>query len=489
MVSISSVRRFASVARPSSDRVGASAYWRRGFWVLVIGWLTLTKGSAAEGALEIDSLFSVISASTPGAAVLVAQHGRIVLERSYGCANVSSGALITRATRFRIGSVSKQFTAAAILKLAEEKRLRLDDRLALFFPEWPRGDEITLRHLLQHSSGIRDFTRDTGFAANVVGPVARADLVQLIRQAPLEFPPGRKVRYSNSGYVVLAEIIERVTGASYEEFLRRTFFTPLGMKETGTYPVQPADPAAARGYAFERGAYREAENWHPSWLVGAGGLGSTPHDLFRWNEALFGGRVLNAASLQIAFSVGVLTDDDPLHPEITGYGCGWIIDRLRGERELSHGGEMAGFGSYLLRLPDHALTVVVLLNCVPQMPSLQQWSLAREIAARVLRLPSLPAPETYPVLASDLAVIKGRYELDDGVLMDVTLADGRANFAIQGRTKGQMRPISDRRFVVGEGEAEATFVRDAHGVVVKAILQQKGQRIDAPRVLEAGTRR
>ncbi|MBL9212968.1 MAG: serine hydrolase [Opitutaceae bacterium] len=451
--------------------------------------LSLSQGKAAEGEHEIDALFSVVSARTPGAAVLVARNGQVVLERSYGLANLSSGAPITRTTRFRIGSVSKQFTAAAVLKLAEEKRLRLDDPIIRFFPEWPRGDEITVRHLLQHASGIHDFTRDAGFATGVIRPVARADLIQIIRQAPLDFIPGRKFRYSNSGYTLLGEIIERVTGVGYEEYLHRTFFEPLGMNQTGIYPSQPADPCDALGYAFERDAYREAANWHPSWLVGAGGLCSTPHDLFRWNEALYGGKVLTPASLQVAFTVGVLTDDDPDKPETTGYGSGWFIDRLRGERELSHGGEMAGFGSYLLRLPDHSLTVVVLLNCVPQMPSLQQWNLAREIAARVLRLPPLVTPESYPVLASDLAVIEGRYELDDGALMDVRVAGGRAYFAINGRTKREMRPISDRQFVVGQGEAEATFVRNPGGAVVKAILRQKGQRIDAPRVRSDGAPR
>jgi CubicO group peptidase (beta-lactamase class C family) len=279
-------------------------------------------------------------------------------------------------------------------------------------------------------------------------------------------------------------IIEQVTGLGFDEHLRRTFFAPLGMKHTAEYSAPPDGPDDAHGYAFASDHPRDAADWHPSWLAGAGGLRSTPHDLFLWNEALFGGKVLTPASLKTAFSVGVLANDDSRHPESTGYGSGWIIDDLRGVREIGHGGEMAGFGSYLLRLPDHSLTVVVLLNCVPQLPGLHQWNLARNIAARVMGLPPTPAPTTYPVSADDLGLIRGRYDLDDVTSMDVTVAGGRAFFAIGGREKREMRPVSDRRFVVGRGDAEATFVRNAGGDVVKAILKQNGQRIDAPRATD-----
>jgi CubicO group peptidase (beta-lactamase class C family) len=227
-----------------------------------------------------------------------------------------------------------------------------------------------------------------------------------------------------------------------------------------------------------------AVNWDMSKVSTAGELYSTAHDLFLWNEAIFNHRVLSEASLKTAFTIGVLKLDDLTHPEEVGYACGWTRDWLNGAREISHGGELWGFGSYLLRLPDYNLTVVVLLNCAPHPPDIQQWVLGREIARRVLglELPNDGKQTVVEMPPADMALAVGRYDLGGGASMTVTTETNHVFAQITGRPRFEIFPKSDRNFFVPDGNAEATFVRNASNQVVKVILKQGGDRIDAQRV-------
>lgn len=435
---------------------------------------------------QTDALFAdSVRSNTPGAAVLISRDGRKILEKGYGLAQIETSVPITCDTRFRIGSITKQFTAAAILKLAEQGKLSVNDPLSKYIPDWPRGQEVTLRHLLNHSSGIHNFTAKPGFPVNVTNAIPLDALIASFKQEPYDFTPGDKFSYCNSGYVLLGFIIEKVSGQTYGDFLQKNFFEPLGMTNTGVYPSGGPLANEAFGYSYENDVVRRSVNWDMSNVPAAGNLYSTAHDLFLWNEALFAGKVLSPANARAAFTVGVLAGDDPTHPEDIGYGYGWTMDRLNGAREISHGGELAGFGSYLLRLPDYHLTVVVLLNCVPQLPNLQQWALARQIARLTLG-PELP-PDSGPKVATNvppaaLDAIIGRYDMGNGMNLVVTREGDHVFAEIAGRKKFEMLAESDRTFFVNSGQAVATFVRNANNQVVKVILRQAGDRIDAPKV-------
>jgi CubicO group peptidase (beta-lactamase class C family) len=436
-------------------------------------------------ATKIDPLFSmVVKTNWPGGEVLVARDGRIIFEKGYGFAQVESRAPCTDHTRFRIGSITKQFTSAAIFKLAENGKLRLDDHLSKFIPDWPRGDQVTLRHLLTHTSGIHNFTDHPGFYEHVTEPISMEALIASFRNDAYDFNPGEKYSYCNSGYVLLGHIVEKVSGEPYGEYLRKTFLKPLGMKNTGVYRAGMSSVGEAFGYSYTNGMMVPAVNWEMSKVSTAGELYSTAHDLFLWNEAIFNHRALSEASLKTAFTVGVLKWDDPTHPEDVGYACGWTRDWLDGAREISHGGELWGFGSYLLRLPEYNLTVVVLLNCAPHPPGLQQWVLAREIARRVLgsELPDGDKQKAIEITPVDVALAVGRYDLGGGAIMTVTTETNHVFAQITGRPRFEMFPKSDRTFFVTGGNAEVTFVRNPTGRVVKVILKQGGDRIDAQRV-------
>jgi len=439
----------------------------------------------ADVAARIDPLFSVVVQNNwPGGEVLVARDGRIIFEKGYGYAQVESRTPFTDDTRFRIGSITKQFTSAAIFKLAEDGKLSIDDYLSKFIPDWPRGDEVTLRHLLTHTSGIHDFTAKPGFYEHVTEPITMEALIASFKNDPYDFNPGEKYSYCNSGYVLLGHIVEKVSGESYSEYLRKTFFKPLGMKNTGVYRAGMSSLGEAFGYSFTNGTMVRAVNWDMSKVSTAGELYSTTHDLFLWNEAIFNHRVLSEASLKTAFTIGVLKLDDSTHPEDVGYACGWTRDWLNGAREISHGGELWGFGSYLLRLPDYNLTVVVLLNCAPHPPDIQQWFLAREIARRVLgsELPNDGKQKVVEITPADVALAVGWYDLGGGAIMTVTTETNHVFAQITGRPRFEMFPKSDRNFFVPGGNAEATFVRNGSNQVVKVILKQSGDRIDAQRV-------
>ena len=447
-----------------------------------------TSSAAEKLESKVDALFAAdVNQGTPGGEVLVARNGTILFEKGYGAAKLDPKTPFTMDTHTRIGSITKQFTAAAILKLAEQGKLKVSDPVSRFIPDWPRGDEVTLQHLLTHSSGIHNYTEKPAFKAHIREPISLEKLVASFKNDPYAFNPGEKYNYCNSNYILLGFIIEKVSGQSYEAYLRKTFFEPLGMKDTGVYPSSGKLSNEAFGYSYENGKVRRAVDWDMSNVGPAGELYSTAHDLFRWNEALFNQRVISPDSMRAAFTVGVLKDDDPTHPEDTGYGYGWTIDRLNGAREISHGGELDGFGSYLLRLPDYNLTVIVLLNCVPQLPHIQQWVLDRQIA-RLAMGAELPADDK-PKIVRDvsptaLQMIVGKYNMGGALVMAVSVDSGRVFAEIAGRKRFEIVPMTDRDFFVPGGNATATFVRKGNTRVVKVILRQSGDRIDAPKIAD-----
>jgi CubicO group peptidase (beta-lactamase class C family) len=449
-------------------------------------WQSAESKSPTDLEARIDGLFAnIVGGRSPGFAVLVSENGRVIVQKGYGFADVDTRRRISPETKFRIGSITKQFTSVAILKLQEQGRLSLDDHLSKFIPDYPRGEEVSLYHLLTHTSGLRDYTTKTDFLENVTRPTTTQALIESFKQDGYDSAPGDRYRYNNSGYVLLGYVIERASGMTYGAYLRRTFFDTLEMRNTGVYRSGHELRNEARGYANEGGSVVPAADWDTSQLGAAGSLYSTVSDLNRWSDALFNGEVLSAASLEQALTIGVLRGDDPRYPLETGYGLGFEIADLNGLRQVGHGGELVGFGGYLLHVPEGSITVVVLHNCLPQLPGGHQWNLARDIA-RLAIGDSLP-PGGKPQIDRTLSLgafkaIAGRYDMGDGMMLTIAREGTRVFADIPGRTQVEIFPRSERTFFAGDGEAEATFVRAGDGKVIKAILQQAGGRIDAWKV-------
>ncbi len=416
--------------------------------------------------------------------MLVAQNGKILFDRAYGLAAVAHRTPFSAETKSRIGSITKQFTAAAIRKLQEEGKLSVEDKLSKYFPDFPRGDEVTLRHLLTHTSGIHSYTELPGFMEKVTAPVQGEDLIKMFKDAPFDFEPGKKWHYDNSGYFLLGRIIEKVSGQSYAEFLSRNFFGPLHMKSTGVYRSDVSLDHEAVGYSFAGDdTFTNALNWDMSWAGGAGALYSTVADLFRWNEGIFGGKVLPEASLQAAWTP-VRTEENAEDSSGNGYGYGWFISRFRGEREISHGGGLNGFSSFLMRLPRERFTVVMLANAQPGGPHAELAGLAHLITQFYLgeSLSPRSARRANPeVSAASYGAVVGLYDYGIGI-MSIT-QEGEHLFAQLGaQPRYEIFTTSSTNFFWKVVDAQVTFIEDKSGRVTKAVHHQSGQTINAPRL-------
>jgi CubicO group peptidase (beta-lactamase class C family) len=434
----------------------------------------------------IDATFrEIVREDDPGAAVLVAQNGKILFERGYGLANVEHRVPVTTGTKFRIGSITKQFVAAGILKLNEQGKLKLDDKLSKFIPDYPRGDEVTIHHLLTHTSGIHSYTGQSNFMATVRSPVSSEDLIDSFKNDPYDFDPGKKWLYNNSGFFLLGHIIRKVSGKDYGVFLRETFFEPLGMTNTGVHDATSIIEHEAHGYTYEGGTVKKAMNWDMSRAGGAGALYSTVEDLYRWNEGVFGGKVLSEASLKAAFTPVKTAESKGEDPK-DGYGYGWGIGSLRGLKEIAHGGGLQGFTSFLLRITNENFTVAVLANSATPIPSMDTSGLAHDIATIYLADKLQPRPT---VIANQSVSPKhydayvGRYDYGYGVaILTVTKEKDRLFAQLTGQSKFEIFPRSETEFFWKVVEASVTFVKDKNGKVVKAIHHQGGQTINAPRL-------
>ena len=292
-------------------------------------------------------------------AVLVARGTDVILSKGYGSANLEWDIPNTPATKFRLGSITKQFTAASILLLEERGKLKLEDPIKKHMPEAPAAwDSITIFNLLTHSSGIPNFTSLPDYSSLKLRDTPVAKTVATVRDKPLDFVPGEKMSYSNSGYLVLGDVIERITGASYEKFVTDNIFTPLGMKDSGYDSNTAVIPRRAAGYMPSPTGPVNAGFVHMSIPHGAGALYSTTEDLLRWEQGLFGGKLLSAASLEKMTT-----------PFKSDYALGVVVRTAGGRKVVQHGGGIDGFNTFLAYYPDNKLTVAVLANINGESPT------------------------------------------------------------------------------------------------------------------------
>lgn len=291
----------------------------------------------------------------PGAAVAVVKNGRVVRMKGYGVASLEFGVPVTTETVFEIGSVSKQMTAAGIMLLVQEGKVNLDERISKYLPDIPEAwKDVTVRHLLTHTSGIKSYTGLDGF--DLSQRMSMADFIKKLSPYPLEFIPGEKNIYSNSGFNLLAYIIETQSGKRYFDFMRERIFVPLGMTKTADRDPQFIIPLRANGYEWRDNRYNGRDG-NLTDLMGAGSIVSTISDMTKWESALRGNRLLNAESkktiwTQFTFSNGKLSP----------YGFGWRISDVRGHKLIGHTGQTAGFGAAIFRYVDEDVTVIALTN-------------------------------------------------------------------------------------------------------------------------------
>jgi len=416
---------------------------------------------------KIDGLLAAIPGKDlPGVAVVVLRDGAVVHSRAYGLASVELGVPNTTRTRFRLASVSKSFTALAVLQLVEQARLRLDDTLDRFVPDFVGGERITIHQLLTHTAGLPDFVS-----------------FDEAKKQPRDSPPGARLNYSNVGYVALGRVIEKVTGKSYESHLREAILAPLGMVDTGVDRRQALEKGRAAGYVIgPEGGFVNADYTDTSSDPAAGGLYSTAEDMTRWIQALVAGRIVAPTTFDKATSPVTLPDGHR-----GGYGYGFMLAPFRGLREIAHGGDISGFNTYFALYPDERLAVIALSNVGMRPPG--PVPVAGDLVHRIVELvigdrlgPAWPAAVSLPAAVLDRYV--GRYRLDVpppvaevmGESVEI-VREGDRVFAAAKQGRVELFAESETSFFSKEGPGvKVSFSPAAGGTAREAVLSLMGLR-------------
>lgn len=430
-------------------------------------------------AQDADRMVEVVEteaeAGTFMGAVLVAKDGTVLVDQAWGSANLEWSVSNTSLTKFRIGSVTKQFTGVAILLLQERGKLTLDDPISRHLENTPDAwAGITVRHLLHHTAGLPNVTSLDGFGRLKYLPTTQDELIATFADLPLEFAPGSDWKYSNSGYVLLSRIVETASGASYSDFVRANLFEPLDMKETGLDQSDIVLPKRAAGYSPSSDGVVNADYVYMGIPTGAGALYSTTGDLLKWQRGLFGGKVLTAESL------AEYTTPSPL--EAIGddkYALGVIVEDDEDGKAYWHGGGIEGFNAWLGYDPDEKATVIVLANLNGGAASKLGGQLMQLVrGAEVVLAEERVATDLAP---ADLAQYEGVYAIAPTFKITVFQDGDKLMAQATGQGANQIFAEGPDRFFLKVVDAQVRFERGDDGEVTSLTLFQGGQELAAPK--------
>ncbi len=407
-----------------------------------------------------------VEAQAFSGAVLVARDGRVEFQRGVGLADREWNAPNAPDTKFRLGSITKQFTAAAILQLAEAGKLRLDDPISRFYRDAPASwSKVTLRRLLTHTSGIPSYTSPQFMNGPQRLPRRPEEIIGLTRDAPLEFEPGSKFIYDNTGYILLGYVIEKASGQSYADYLQNHVFGPLGMRDSGYDVTAKVLPKRASGYDLGPNGWVNADYIDMSLPYAAGALYSTTGDLWTWEQALFGGRVVSAASVQL------MTTDAGF-----GYGLGLFVGGLGPRAWIYHHGRIQGFSSSLQRFPDDGVTVIALAN----LETAPADFLATRLAMLCL---GEPGPREVKLSAAALDRYAGDYR-SGPLTIRVTREGDHLLTTAPGEIPVRLYATPNGDFVARIRAGAVTFDGGADGKAAALVLHAGGPDLRLPRLAE-----
>lgn len=402
-------------------------------------------------------------------AVLVARDGQVVFSKGYGLANVEWDIPNTPTTKFRLGSITKQFTAASILLLQERGKLSLKDAICKYVTDCPKAWEpATIHHLLTHTSGIPSYTdvkSPEEYRTLSLTRVTVTDFVDSFKAKPLEFAVGEKMKYNNSGYFILGYIIEKVTGQSYEAFLQENILGPLKLANTGYDTHDRILKQRATGYATNKCQRINSSYLDMTLPYAAGSLYSTAEDLFAWNEALYSDKLLKPESRAAMMTV-----------EKNNYAYGLTVTQQHNRKNVSHGGGINGFSTFLARFPEEKVTVVVLRNADYGSPA--PGKISQDLAA-ILFGEKYEVPRERVAIKVDpklLDAYVGQYELRPDFILSISKEGDRLLSALTGQPQAELFPESETKFFLKIVDAQVTFVKDDKGVVTHLILHEGGDQ-------------
>ncbi len=426
------------------------------------------RDGGAQSAARLDRIVqSHVDSKQFMGSVLVAEGGKVLLDKGYGSADLEWDIPDSPHTKFRLGSLTKQFTAAAVLLLEERGKLRTDDSVAKYLPDAPAGwAKITIANLLTHTSGIPNFTSFPDYATTEATPTTPEQLVARFRDKPLNFQPGEKWEYSNSGYVLLGYLLEKISGQRYQDFVRDNLFAPLGMTESGYDSHAAIILHRASGYSPGANGPVNAGYIDMSIPFSAGALYSTTEDLLRWEQGLFGGKVLSATSLKKMTT-----------PFKNDYGYGLAVRTARGYTVIGHGGGIEGFNTQLAYDPDRKLTVIVLGNLNGGAPD----EIARQLMSLLHGEQVVLSSERKEItVATDvLRQYVGAYQLTPTFSIVITLEGNRLMSQATNQPALPLFPESETSFFLKAVDAQIEFAKNDKGEVTSLTLRQGGNEMKA----------
>ena len=392
--------------------------------------------------------------------VLVSKDGEVLFTKGYGLANVEHQVPNTPETKFRLGSITKQFTAMAVLILQEQDKFQLDDPIGKFIEDAPEAwEKVTIHHLLCHTSGVPSYTSQPDYMKKMSHAETVKSMIARFKDKPLDFAPGEKFSYSNSGYFLLGALIEKASGMSYEAFLKQAIFEPLGMKDSGYDHPKTVLPHRASGYTRARAGVENAEYLDMAQPYAAGSLYSTVEDLAKWDRALTDERLISKDSYVKMYT-----------PVKNDYAYGWSVTTRSGRKEIGHGGGINGFATQITRYPEEKVCVVVLCNVLPLNPGKVAQNLAAITFGEEYKL-----PETRKVAKVDPKIYDayvGRYQIGPDRFLTISRDGDRLMAQPTNQTKLEILPSSETEFFIEIVDAQLTFVKDENGKVTHVTLRQ-----------------
>jgi CubicO group peptidase (beta-lactamase class C family) len=438
------------------------------------------SGEQAERSLQVDALLApLLKGNAPGFAVLVMKEGKVLHNKGYGLANLKTLEPITAETVFDLASISKQFTAMGIMILKEKGSLSYDDPLSKFYPEFlTYAEGVTIRHLLNHTSGLPEYldllappsekVKSDLLTFETVGEQEHTskevrDL--LARQKTLRFPPGEVWEYCNSGYVILAQIIEKVSNQSFPQFMKVNIFDRLGMSHTLVYnEVRPKIPNRAISYAFQGTTYKNMDYSPLNLIYGDGNVNTTTADMAKWYQALEENRLVKVTTLDQALTSGQVNSG-----ATTGYGYGWYVATSFGLKRASHSGTWAGFRNFVIHYPVEHFTALVLSNSA-EFSRFDRSAIASKIA-EIYLAEKLKHPVPVNLDLATLRRYAGKYETETGEVLSITFERNSLWVASAQETRTKLVPVSELKFIVKDAEDEVVFQADEKQKVTGLILR------------------
>ncbi len=404
----------------------------------------------------------------PGATVIVVKDGKILLRGGYGLANVEKNEALSAQHVMRLGSITKQFTAVAIMQLVEQGKISLNDPISKFVDDYPEsGKRVTIEHLLTHTSGIPSYTGKPGFIATVGVDKTVKEMIDSFKNDPLEFEPGTQWKYNNSGYFLLGAVIEKVSGMSYAKYVESALFMPLGMQDTAYENSERSKQIKALGHTPSKGQFQASNKISMTIPYAAGALVSNVDDLAKWDAAIEAGKLLKPDSWKRVFTAYKLSNG-----QATDYGYGWNIGQFESKPMIAHGGGIPGFATYALSMPTEKLYVAVLTNSDSGLASSEM--VATRLASTVLGK-TIPEFNAIQLDSKILDQYVGVYKIDATNRRFVTREGDKL---VMTRTNGPrtvLQAYSETGFFKdNESLLRVDFSKDSKGKVKDLTVHQRG---------------